>query len=213
MNYRRARVLTALSFFSLLLFSEQTFAAPSARSVQNKVRQLESESKLLVRQFKKLSKSNQASVVAALARLKSTSDSDQDGVSDFLELTPGMRCRGDSDNDGLDDGDEYENLTNPRDRDSDDDGLDDGEDDGGGGSSDSIEVEVKGRLVAKSSSEITVGTTTFVINGSTQYRQGSVRSGLDIDDFDIGDCVEAEGDRSNGVNTASKVSSDDDCFP
>jgi len=190
---------------------EAALAKPTVKGVRDEARDINKQILELIKDFKKLSPANRKKAIAALSKL---SDADGDNVPDLLELTGKSRCDSDSDNDGLDDGDEYRNGTKPNDRDSDDDGVDDGDDDDGDGdgSSDSAEIEVKGRLVAKSSSQITVGTTVFALTGSTTFRQGSVRTGLTIDDFAVDSCVEVEGVRSGTENTATKVKSDDDCL-
>jgi len=190
---------------------EAALAKPTVKGVRDEARDINKQILELIKDFKKLSPANRTKAIAALSKL---SDADGDNVPDLLELTGKSRCDSDSDNDGLDDGDEYRNGTKPNDRDSDDDGVDDGDDDDGDGdgSSDSAEIEVKGRLVAKSPSQITVGTTVFALTGSTTFRQGSVRTGLTIDDFAVDSCVEVEGVRSGTANTATKVKSDDDCF-
>lgn len=212
MSLPRALVLFAMLFGVCAISPNETLAAPSVKRVRDDAREAEKIMAKVLKNFKRLSPANRAKVVAALS--KSKNDSDLDGVADILELSVKARCKSDSDDDGLDDGDEYRNGTKPNDRDSDDDGRDDGEDDDGNGdgSSDSAEIEVKGRLMAKSPSEITVGTTVFVLTGSTRYRQGSVTSGLSIESFALNSCVEVEGRRAGATITASKVKSDNDCF-
>lgn len=209
MTHRTTFVVMLSALLAVVAAPQLALAGPTSRSVRNEARSLESDIAKLLRDFKRLSPANRTKVLTTLSKL---SDTDSDGVPDVLELTPRSRCDSDSDDDGLDDGDEYRNRTKPDDRDSDDDGIEDGDDSSSGGTPGSVEIEVKGRLVAKSSTEITVGTTVFVIGESTQYRQGAVTSGLTIDDFEVNACVEAEGIRSGGVNTAKKVKSDDDCL-
>lgn len=205
--------LSALAFLTIGVIGalpDTALAKPTAKSIRNEVKEAESSIKKILKKFARLSAADKAKVVAALSQ---AGDADGDGVPDLLELTSKARCDDDSDDDGLDDGDEYGNRTKPNDRDSDNDGRDDGEDDDGNGdgSPDSAELEVKGRLLAKSPSAITVGTTEFVLTASTTYRQGSVRTGLTIDNFELNACIEVEGIRNGTTNTATKVKSEDDC--
>ncbi|MFM1847600.1 MAG: hypothetical protein RL417_1074 [Pseudomonadota bacterium] len=204
MNLRINVVLATL--LAVLCSTEFAFAGPSQKSVSNEAKAIDRSMKKLVRKLNKLSLKSRAQVMAALSKL---ADADSDGVPDVLE-TSGARCDSDFDDDGLNDGDEYKNRTNPNDRDSDDDGVADGDDDSG--RSGAFEIEVKGLLRAKSSSQITVGTTTFVINGSTKYRRGGQRSGLSIEDFELQECLEVEGERRGAENTAFEVKTDNDCI-
>lgn len=213
MFFRRSPIFVlAVSIISALASfpASSAEAAPNASSVRARARAEAKAIAKLRKDFVKLPLATRRAVIAALSTLQ---DSDTDGVPDLLEPRSGNVCDRDSDDDGLDDGDEYSNGSNPLKRDSDGDGVADGEDDdsNGDGQSDSSEVEFKGILQAGSDPfSGTVGTITFRVDGDTLFRKGSVINGLNLADF-IGLCVEVEGERRGATITADKVKEDDDC--
>ena len=70
--------------------------------------------------------------------------------------------------------------------------------------------EVKDLVSAKTPTSITVGTTEFQVNGSTSYEDDDNNT-ITLDDIEVGDCVEAEGDSIAGILTADEIKLDDDC--
>lgn len=164
------------------------------RKIENLLRQVRKREDQLRRQFEKLSSDDQATVIQTSG--SKFDDSDMDGVPDYLDSG---RCNSDSDDDGIDDGEEYENGTKPDDDDSDDDGVSDGDD-----------VEVKGLLTEVSSGSFTIGSTTFIVTDSTRFLDDR-NNEVEFSDFSAGACVEAEGHRSGDSVIAKKLKEDDDC--
>jgi Domain of unknown function (DUF5666) len=125
-------------------------------------------------------------------------DSDRDGLSDIIEGGLGSnRCDGDSDDDGVDDANDRNEL-----RRNDDDSRS-GDDTRRGGTG--LEVEVRGRITSLIDSSLTVGGRTFVLTATTVFRD----PGFSKDDLLVGQCIEIEG-RTNGSQiVAEKVHLED----
>jgi len=186
--------LVSLSFF--LVVVSPSFAAPNPRSVSSLERNILRLQKKLARKFDRLSAAGKLKVIES--RIGSSDDSDSDGVPDNLESSSG-RCDSDSDDDGVTDGDEYSNGTDPNDQDSDDDGYNDGD-----------EFEVHGIIAAKDGTSITIGTTVYLIDGSTEYLDEN-KNPVTFDFYMAGDCVNIEGHNQSTDKILEKIKPDDDC--
>ena len=171
-------------------------AAPSSKSVISQERNVLRQQRKLQRSFSRLDAARKAAVIAA--RSGRSDDSDLDGVPDNLEDSLG-RCDADSDDDGLDDGDEYENGSDPDDDDSDDDGHSDGN-----------EFEVHGLIASKASDSLVVSGQTYLVLESTEMLDDD-NNPVSYSFFEVGDCVEVEGHRVGDENRLEKIKEDDDC--
>jgi hypothetical protein len=139
----------------------------------------------LTRNFAKLSFSDKAKVISRFE--DKSEDSDSDGVPDFLESST-KRCDSDSDDDGISDGDEYKDGTDP----------------------DSDEIEVKGILTATTANSLTVTGITFRVDSKTIF-VGEEDEKLSFSNFSVGECIEVEGEKRNGSYIAEEVYKEDDC--
>lgn len=183
-------------------------AAPKPKQVTQIEKQIAKLQKRLDKLFAQLTEAQKQQVIAS--RRSSNKDSDQDGVPDLYD---GERCDSDSDDDGLSDGDEYENGTDPDDSDSDDDGLDDNEDDSNDDGEDSREVELKGRIVGITEANVKVGERYFRLNNLTKYlnKEGQPTN---KSQFTTSTCVELEAHEELGQELAlvKKLKLEDDCL-
>jgi hypothetical protein len=172
-------------------------ASPGKQKVIKLERKISKLQSRLQRLFNKLPVVTRAQVVAA--RSGKSDDADSDGVPDNLEGNSG-RCDSDSDDDGVDDGEEYENGSDPDDDDSDDDGHSDGD-----------EVERTGVIESISDTAVVIGSVSFIFDVETTF-QGDDDQPLTRTDFSVGDCAEAEGHKAdNDTVIADSVKMDDDC--
>ena len=194
MNRCKLLLLAILLSFSLVVGATTTFASPSdvrAAKLQFKkmTRLQKKEAKALKKALRKLSE-------AELKKLKRSvrgKDSDGDGVPDIIEDSrPGSnKCDADSDDDGIDDDEDYKEG----DSDSDDDGIIDGN-----------EFEREGRVASFSDPVLVIGGTTYQLTDSTifRYKFGDFGRG----DITAGLCVEVEGyinDEDPSSNIVQKV--------
>ncbi len=186
----------------------QASAAPKPKQVTQIEKQIAKLQKRLDKLFAQLSYAQQQQVIAG--RRSSNNDSDQDGVPDLYD---GERCDSDSDDDGLSDGDEYENGSDPDDSDSDDDGIDDDEDDSNDDGEDSVEIELKGRIIGITEANVKVSDRYFRLNNLTKYlnKAGQPTS---KSEFTTSSCVELEAIEEPGQELAlvKKLKLEDDCL-
>lgn len=196
-------LMVAVSMIVLVLIGvAPASAAPhsSARGNINKsktfYRKIMLDQRKLNQAFRALSIADRQKVLAAINRQLGFVDSDTDGVPDTLELND-ARCDADFDDDGVDDGDEYEDGTKPNDDDSDNDGHDD-----------SNEVKAEGEIVLKTDQTLIIGTKIFVLNQSTVFRTKNNQP-ASSDDFEVGTCAEVEGHVDGVENIADKVKKED----
>jgi hypothetical protein len=142
-------------------------------------------------------------------------DTDGDGIGDGEELEEGTDpLDADSDGDGVDDGDEKDSCTDPSDPDSDDDGVNDGDDDDPSGE---MEARVEGLVdaincPAGGDGNIIVQGIVVIVDGATEF--SSPASCTELEALVAGSVegvrVEVELDDAALVPRATEVEVDDD---
>jgi len=197
----KKQLVIALFIFTLAAAVAENSAAQSGG---NKLRQASQTLKSFTRFQRKLQQRlsglSAAQFAELLSRQQNLDDTDGDGLPDALEAESDDVCSSDSDNDGVLDGQEVSDGTDPNDDDSDDDGIGDGS-----------EREVKGVITELTAAVIVVGGQTFTLTSSTRYI-GRSDEALQASDFAAGECVEVEGHAlGDGSFTANKVKKEDDC--
>jgi hypothetical protein len=157
-----------------------------------RIKQIDKLSEKLAKSLNKLSPEELKLVLKKVSKLN-LEDADDDGFPDLMEEDEESVCDPDSDDDGIEDGDEVEDGMDPKEPDSDDDGYLDPE-----------EVEKEGEIEVLDASNIQVLGVSFVINANTVFL--SKKKGLlSIADFAVGQCVEVEGHKEGEINIADKV--------
>ena len=190
MNRCKLLLLAILLSFSLVVGATTTFASPSdVRVAKLQFKKIKRVPKVLAKLARKLSKLE----LKKLKRSVRGKDSDGDGVPDIIEESrPGSnKCDADSDDDGIDDDEDYKEG----DSDSDDDGIIDGN-----------EFEREGTVVSFSDPSLVIGGTTYVLTESTvfRYKLGDFSRA----DLTSGLCVEVEGyvnDEDPASNIVQKI--------
>ena len=195
-------------------FSNVAQAKPTLREINQLERQIYKFQKKLDRLFAGLTEDQKRQFIESRnARLN---DSDEDGVPDLYD--PGL-CNTDSDDDGLDDGDEYDNGTDPENSDTDGDGIDDNEDDTNdniddgddNGDEDGEEVKTHGRIVGRLENKMKVNELYFVLTSETEI--------LNLEEHPtgpsalvVGTCIYVKGHPGEGnLNVAERVKIDNHC--
>jgi len=126
-------------------------------------------------------------LMVAAAKARGLADSDSDGVPDAFENASGSNsCDIDSDDDGINDGDENLGDSNP-------------------GDSSSAKIEIKNTISAITETTVTIGDYTFTINDATNYEDAS-----SLNDFQVGDLVEAKGKKIDLTLFLTKIKKEDD---
>lgn len=189
-------ILTLVLLTSTASFAENTRAKGKLKNVSSTERQAVRFQKKLARLFATLTPEQKAKILAS--RSASLVDSDNDGLPDVYESDTAL-CDDDSDDDGVNDREEYEDGSDPNDSDSDDDGVEDGS-----------EIEIHAAIAAISETEITVNETTLGLTPSTEYLDDD-NNPISRSELEVGDCVEVEGHLVESTYTAEKVKRDDDC--
>lgn len=194
--------LCALVIAIVLAFASPAFAGPRYSAAKKEAQQVKRAERKLAKRIARLSESDRK-------RLKSefsSTDSDGDGVSDIIEGALGSnRCDADSDDDGFNDSDDY-NEDTP--------GVDDGsppsDDDSpgsDGNSPGSSEFETKGFITSFDDPALVIRGTTYTITLATEFRG----VGFTRDDLRPGVCVEISGKKSDSEREVLKIKRDDDC--
>jgi|688.fasta_scaffold533889_1 hypothetical protein len=184
----------------LALFINSSLANADSRSrinfSANRIRQIDRLTDNLARSLKKLSPADLQQVLRKVSKLK-LEDADDDGVPNLLEDDEPDVCDRDSDDDGIEDGDELEEGMDPSDEDSDDDGHEDQQ-----------EVEKEGEIQFLDSSSIQVSGVSFIVSEATDFFSKRKES-RSIEDFAVGDCVEVEGHKDGDNNFADNIREED----
>jgi hypothetical protein len=206
----KALEILCLSIFaasaSLLGISNEAHAKPVSRQVTEIEKQINKLQKKLNKLFEKLSVAQQA---ALLDTRSNSLDSDSDGVPDLYDSG---RCDSDSDDDGLDDGDEYDRGSDPDNDDSDGDGVEDGDDDSPGSGGDSGDGKhedflTHGRVqgISDDKTNISVGGLYFLLTHDTEiYYQDHKTS---VDSLYVTACVDVKAKHASegNLNPVEKI--------
>ncbi len=159
--------LLATVFGGLVVYAPSLASADGKKEIKNLLRQQARIQRALKKKLAKTSPTALRSVVFD-HRLSRLTDSDGDGVADYIELSDDLDvCDRDSDDDGVEDGDEFENETDPD------------------------EVEAKGIIAAFSPTSITVtrsdaSSITYAIDNNTELDDP-------LEQYVLGAEVEVEG--------------------
>jgi hypothetical protein len=181
-----------LSILLALVIISPAFSAPAdLKKAKRLITEIKKSERSLSQSIKKLSNDERR----ALKRSTRGTDSDGDGVADILEDSLGAKkCDADTDDDGVDDNDDFDEDK----ADSDDDGVPDG-----------MEVETKGRIASFNDPALVIGSATLKITASTVFFRGLSSKA----DLIAGTCVEAEGRRAGSEIIVDKIKrqKDSDC--
>lgn len=149
----------------------------------------------LQRLFSRLSAADKLKVIDLIQSKGTLADSDADGVSDVFEDDFGSGvCDSDSDDDGLEDGDEVEDGRDPMD---DDDGREDG-----------LRAHAEGLVSSVDGLRFVIDGVTFLLNDASEFGDG-----LAAEDLVVGACVEVRAHRlvADGEALVDQVKAEDDC--
>jgi hypothetical protein len=187
--------LIALAIGFMLAVISPAYAGPGFAPARREAQKIKQAERKLAKRIAKLSESDRK-------RLKSefsSTDSDGDGVSDIIEGAIGSnRCDADSDDDGFDDSNDYDEDTP---------GADDDEPGSGDDDSGRVEFEAKGEIVSFDDPSLVIGNRTYTLTQATQF----IGTGFTKEDLQAGLCVEVKGLRDDSQREVTRIKRDDDC--